>query len=213
MMVLPPDLAQEVGLPEETTIGPQAPVLYGSPVFDKLVRLATRDIAVVYGKLEVPYLKKEGFQEVLDRDLHMISGRMKISGLVESVNSYITLICHYVAVSDERREGLVVVSSSESSGCVIEGFEEFRKRFSMSQFQENNISQEFIKFRDFMLERAVEWSKVFVKDQLQKFISAMQRRLERDVKKSAITIRPWKRRCWSDVPIPVNPMRQKRKEK
>jgi len=46
-------------LPEEAPLGADdAPLLYGSPSLDRLIALATGEVPVAYGQIEVPYLKK-----------------------------------------------------------------------------------------------------------------------------------------------------------
>ena len=65
LALLPPSLAKLFGLPEETPLGAEeTPLLYGSPFLERLVDAATVQIPVVYGQIEVPYLKKAGFGEL-----------------------------------------------------------------------------------------------------------------------------------------------------
>lgn len=68
LALLPPDLARTLELPEEVPLGSDsAPLLYGSPDLDRLIALATREVPVVYGQIEVPYLKKAGFEELVEK--------------------------------------------------------------------------------------------------------------------------------------------------
>ena len=49
LALLPSPVAKDIGLPEEVRLGSeQAPLLYGSPLLDRLIGLATRDVPVVY---------------------------------------------------------------------------------------------------------------------------------------------------------------------
>ena len=183
VMVLPPDLASALNLPEEATIGENGiSIVHGSPILAKFIQVATSEVPIVYGKLAIPYLKKSGFQEILDRGIHFVSGRTDISGTTESVNPYTVTIYRYVAVSAERTEGLVAVTTEDSSGSVIEGFEEFRDRYSVSEFSGGTIPTDFQTPAALGVEQSAQRSEVMVREQLKEFLSSMQSRLERDVK-------------------------------
>ena len=63
MAILPQDLARSVELPEETVLGGETlPLLYGSPVLDRFIQVTTQRIPLVFGRIEMPYLKKAGFE-------------------------------------------------------------------------------------------------------------------------------------------------------
>jgi hypothetical protein len=59
LTLLPQEVAQAVGIPEEAQLGGlDYPLLYGSPFWDRLIQLATQGVPVLYGQIELPYLKK-----------------------------------------------------------------------------------------------------------------------------------------------------------
>lgn len=59
--LLPPDLAGELDVADDVELGaPDTPLIYGSPLLDRLVGLATRNVPVAYGHIVVPYLKRPG---------------------------------------------------------------------------------------------------------------------------------------------------------
>lgn len=120
LALLPQHLARELEVPEEVQLGSeQTPLLYGSPLLDRLISLATREIPVVYGQIQVPYLKKAGFEQLIGKDLVFADGQVRISGRAEARTTYMVLACHYVALSDERKEGLVQVGIHEGTGALI----------------------------------------------------------------------------------------------
>ncbi len=72
LSLLPGPLARLLELPEEVQLGGEGfPLLYGSPVLDRLIHLATREVPIVYGQVEVPYLKREGFEKLMEQDLRL----------------------------------------------------------------------------------------------------------------------------------------------
>jgi hypothetical protein len=55
LALLPGRLARELELSEELEPGSeQAPLLYGSPLLDRLIAFATRAVPVVYGQIQAP---------------------------------------------------------------------------------------------------------------------------------------------------------------
>jgi hypothetical protein len=134
--LLPGPLAQSLDLPEEARLGGEGfPLLYGSPVLDKLIHLATREVPIVYGQVEVPYLKKEGFEKLLDQNLRFQDGQVRLVNRAEARTTYLLLIAHYVALSDERKEGLVRMGVHEASGALIPELEESLKNFPVQYFE------------------------------------------------------------------------------
>ncbi len=76
MTLLPGHLAHSLELPEEVRLGGDGvPLLYGSPLLDRLTHLATREVPIVYGQVEIPYLKKAGFEQLIGQDLSFTDGQ------------------------------------------------------------------------------------------------------------------------------------------
>jgi hypothetical protein len=183
LALMPPSLARTLELPEEIHLGAEeAPLLYGSPILDRLVGLAIREVPVAYGRIEVPYLKKAGFEQILGRDLAFGDGQVSLSSRAETRATYMILICHYVALSDERKEGLVQLGIHEASGAVIPGlaerWEEHRPRF----FPAGQAPPHFPANLDAALASGMEHARLAAAAELKSFLAGMQRRLLRDVK-------------------------------
>jgi hypothetical protein len=109
------------------------PLLYGHPLLERFVRFTTDRVPVAYGALEVEYLKQGGFERLLERDLSLWNVGTRIVTHAAARNSYLVLACHYVALSDERKEGLVTVAVEERRGALVPEFldrwREFHPRF------------------------------------------------------------------------------------
>lgn len=183
LALMPPALAQELGVPEETRFGSEAaPLLYGSPLLDRLVGLARREVPVVYARVEVPYLKKAGFEQLLARDLAFAGGELRVSSRAQTRTTYMLLWCHYVALSDERKEGLVQIAMHESSGAVIPGladlWDEIRPRF----YPAGKAPALFQAPLETALDGALKSVRTLAAADLKGFLASMQRRLRRDVK-------------------------------
>jgi len=181
--LLPPALAQALQLPEEAELGTEAaPLLYGSPLLDRLVDLARLEVPVAYGHLEVSYLKKGGFEQLLARDLAFAGGQVRLSSRATTRTTYMILFCHYVALSDERKEGLVQFGVHEASGALIpalaDTWEESRPRF----YPAGKVPALFPVHLETALTGALQSAAKMVAADLKPFLASMERRLRRDVK-------------------------------
>lgn len=182
-VLLPAALAQALGLPEEAELGSEtAPLLYGSPLLDRLVHLATGKVPVVYSQVAVPYLKKAGFEQLIGQDLLFADGQVRVGSRAEARTTYMILSCHYVALSDERKEGLVQVAVNEGSGALIEGSAQKRPDLPKQFFPPGKTPPHFPVHLDQAVENAMQGAGVMVEVELRDFLSSMERRLQRDVK-------------------------------
>ena len=181
--LLPGPLARSLDLPEEARLGGGEgfPLLYGSPVLDKLIHLATREVPIVYGQVEAPYLKKEGFEKLLDQDLRFQDGQVRLINRAEARTTYLLLIAHYVALSDERKEGLVRMGAHEASGALIPELEESLTNFSVQYFEPGHTPPHFPVRLEKTISSGLHGARVQAEAQLAEFFSSMQRRLRRDV--------------------------------
>ncbi len=183
MALLSPDLARTLELPEEAVLGSEeTPLIYGSPLLDRLVALATVDIPVVYSQIEVPYLKKAGFGDLIGQDLVFADGQVRVAGRAEARTSYMVLTCRYVALSDERKEGLVQVGVHENSGAVVEGIEQLRSELQPRFFEPGRVPPHFPVRVEQAVSCGMERGRTLIEKELADFIKSMQRRLHRDVK-------------------------------
>ncbi len=183
LSLLPSDLSRSIGLPEEAKLGvADAPLLYGSPLLDRLIRMATHHVPLAYGSIHVPYLKKEGFEQVISNDIQLVGMQAELTGRAETIGSYVVLACHYVALSDERKEGLVHVAVNESTGAVIEGFEDEWRHFQCTYFNETQLPPQFNSSPENAVSQAIKSARAASEVRLSTFVSGMRRRLHRDVK-------------------------------
>ncbi|MCD6198511.1 MAG: hypothetical protein J7K15_08080 [Deltaproteobacteria bacterium] len=89
MALLPPGLARSMDHREEVQLGGGAmPLLYGSPVMDRLIRMATEEITLVFGRIEVPYLKKAGFEQLIGQNIVFTNGQARVTSRAEARASY-----------------------------------------------------------------------------------------------------------------------------
>lgn len=180
--LLPPDLAESLDLPEEAVVATDsAPLLYGSPLVDRVIHLATTRIPVLYARLEVPYLKKGGFERVVTEQCPLVGAQVSFTARAETRVSYLLLICHYVALSDERKEGLVRVAVNETTGAIIPNMHDHWREFQADFFHDGNLPPQFPQFPEMALNRAMLSAKELTRLELADFITAMRRRLHRDV--------------------------------
>ena len=183
LALMSPALAQTLELPEETELGTEeAPLLYGSPLLDRLVGLAIREVPVAYGRVAAPYLKKAGFEQLLGRDLVFAGAQVRLSSRAEARATYMILICHYLALSDERKEGLVQVGLHEASGAVIPGLADCWENSQPQFFQAGKAPPQFAVHLEAALDRALESARTMAAAELSGFLAGMRRRLGRDVK-------------------------------
>lgn len=180
--LLPTDLSQLLNLPEESQIGKDGePLLYGSPVLDRLVTLATKEVPIVYGQLEVPYLKQEGFEQLLYEDISFGKGKCRIIDTVEARHSYMILICQYVAMSDERKEGLIELAIHEDSGALIPEMSGHWKDFQPRFFSQEYIPPHFPAHIDSSINAALKSARSIIDNELADFYKSTKRHLNRDV--------------------------------
>ena len=183
MALLPNDLSQALDLPEEAPLGSdETPLLYGSPLLERLITLATRDIPVVYGHIEVPYLKKAGFSELIGQDLSFADGQVRVGSRGEARTTYMVLTCRYVALSDERKEGLLQVGVHEGSGAVIRGLEEVWAQAQPQFFLPGKVPPHFPVRLDQAISSGMARARTLIEKDLADFLGSMKRRLHRDVR-------------------------------
>jgi hypothetical protein len=136
----------------------------------------------VYGQIEVPYLKKAGFGELLGKDLIFADGQARVGTRAEARTTYMVLTCRYVALSDERKEGLLQRGVHEGSGAVIEGLEQVWSESRPQLFAPGKVPPHFPVKVEQAVSCAMASAKNYVEKELADYFSSMQRRLHRDVK-------------------------------
>ncbi len=181
--LLPAPVSRALSLGEEVSFGPQGIGLtYGHPVLERLVALATSNVPVVYCTVEIPYLKRGGFENILARDISFWRMGSKLWDHAESKLTYLDLVCRYVALSDERKEGLLRITVQEKTGAVVPDFEKALARFRLTFHRPEHLPSEFPTEIEGALKAALSSMKELVKRELESFLQNAARRLERDIR-------------------------------
>lgn len=182
LSLLPADLARWLGVPEEFTLGGDGgPLLYGSPLLDRMILLSTQEFPIAYGQVEVSYLKKAGFEQVIGRDLSFPEAKVRLSGRGEGRTNYMVLTCHFVALSDERKESLIQLGIYERNGALVPGFPEKLSGFHVEYLEPGSVPPQFSPDMELAVSRAMKSAQAIVKQQVAEFLESMRRRLRRDV--------------------------------
>ena len=169
-------------LPEEVRLGgDDHPLLYGSPILDRLVQLATAGISVAYGAVSIPYIKKAEFDAAIVQDLSFINGKVQIGVRAETKTNYMIITSRYVALSDERKEGLMRLTFHEPSGAIIEGFDDAITDFECMYYRQGNLPPQFSPRIGVSLQSALKSLQHRIENDLAPFLASMRRRLHRDV--------------------------------
>ncbi len=183
LALLPDPLARILEIPEEAQLGGDGvPLLYGSPLLDRLIHLATRQVPIVYGQVEVPYLKKAGFDQIIGQDLSFADGQVRVVSRAEARTRYLVLACHYIALSDERKEGLAQVTVNEESGAFLPDFKEGLPEFQLQFFKAGEMPASFPRHLEPALSSALRNARNLVEGELSEFLASMRRRLRRDAR-------------------------------
>ena len=181
--LLPDKLCRRLQLPEEVRIGEHGtPLLYGSPLLDGLVQLVTGEVPIVYGELKVEYLKKAGFEQLLDQQLSFGKVRSRLLKFEETRSTYMVLVCRYLAMSDERKEGLIQVALHEDNGAVISGLAGHWQNFHPKFFSRTEVPPHFPTHIEATICAAMKSARSDTKAELSDFFNSIRRHLNRDVK-------------------------------
>lgn len=180
--LLPHSLSRSLDVPEEVRLGGEGePLSYGSHVLERLVNLVTGDVPVAYGQLKVPYIKKGGFEQLLSRDVALVNASARLISRAEVRTTYMILACHYVALSDERKEGLVQVSVHEGGGTSIPDLNKHWQEFQAEYFPPGKAPPHFPAYPQGAVTAALKDARKAAEAELGGFFNSMSRHLRRDV--------------------------------
>ncbi len=183
MAVLPEDLARALELPEEVRFGgDENPLLYGNPMLDRLIHLTTAEIPLIFGRIEFSYLKKAGFDQQINQDFEFVNAKVRVTGRAEARTTYMQLVCRYIALSDERKEGIVEMGVQEHSGAVIEDFETLWPHHKTEFYKQGQVPPHFPIHVEHAVSNAMQEAQSLAAEHLLDFTNSMKRRLRRDVK-------------------------------
>lgn len=183
LSLLPEKLAQKLELPEEVVIGSEkAPLMYGHPLLDRLIEISSSDVPVLYAKIDVPYLKKGGFEQLIASEFNFQNGKCRIMSTGETRTNYMLLYCRYLALSDQRKEGLIRVAVHENSGVFISNFENRLDGFQIEYLTRDQKPVNYPPNPEMAITSGLKQAQGQVNRELQDFIKSIRRHLNRDVK-------------------------------
>jgi len=153
---------------------------YGSPLLEKMVYAACKDLPLLTCKLQFDYLKKEGFDSLVKKQFIFAKSEGKTENRAIINTEYIFLTCRYTAQSDEQKQGLISFVFNLETGSYVPRMAEF-----FSADGKNFISLKKPLWKDGQLEKVMkcitEQSKEILMGELNSFYEAMTRRYKRDV--------------------------------
>ncbi len=185
-VLMPRELSEVLGTGEHIDIcGQDLPkegaysINYGSLLLERMVSRACRDITVLAYRFEVDYLKKEGFERLINENFIFSNSAGKIENQAEIRASYIFLTCRYTAQSDEQKQGLVNLVFNMETGA---GIPEMAGLIFASG--KNFTRTDKVLLKDKHLERIMKYVKGQLKflliEELKPFYETMARRFRRD---------------------------------
>ncbi|WP_028325397.1 hypothetical protein [Desulfatirhabdium butyrativorans] len=180
--LLPDEISRDLDLPEEVILGETGfPLVYGSPVVDRMIRKATAILPLLCGVIDVPYVKKAGFETALMQDLSFVDAKIEIVTKAETRMHYLVVRFHYVALSDERKEGLITCSIQETSGALIDGFGQQIHLYACEHKVDANALGPVTARMAQWLQTGSNELRLMLDQELSAFIASMKHRLRRDV--------------------------------
>jgi hypothetical protein len=181
--LLPPALAQQLELPEEFVLGSKkAPLMYGHPLLDRLIAMSTEQVPVLYARIAVPYLKRAGFEQLIASQFSFRQGKCRIISQEEARTNYAILYCRYLAMSDQRKEGLIEIAVHENTGAVVSNFENRLDEFEIEYLVEDQIPADFSANPHGAFNTGLNHARMHIEQELPDFLASIRRHLNRDVK-------------------------------
>ncbi|MGM0366645.1 MAG: hypothetical protein ACQEP5_08950 [Actinomycetota bacterium] len=152
---------------------------YGSLLLEKMIDTACKKAPLLACRLQVDYLKKEGFERLINELYTFSISGGKIENQAKIKTPYLFLTCRYTAQSDEQKHGLIdLVFNLETGACIPEMagliFASGKNFIQVA----NPVS------RDRQVERIMkcikEQSRIILMEELKTFYETMARRFKRD---------------------------------
>ena len=186
--VLPLDLAETLSVPEylqfdfEDDDKDKHSVRYGSPLLESMVSVARERIPVASRTLHFDYLKSAGFDNLV-QDLFTLGNAVgKVEHAAPTRSHYLLLHCHYIAQSDEQKEGLITLVYNRETFTAVSAMADSLNRGDMN-FQAasapTSLSGKEIESLETMIRADAKTS---LTESLHHFEGSMNRRYRRDVK-------------------------------
>jgi len=180
--LIPDSLSSSLELPDEVLLGAGGESLqYGSPLVERLVHLATNEPQVVYGNLSIAYIKKDGFDRLLEEDFSFFNSKATVTHRSERRASYMIAGCHYSAQSDEIKEGMIELALNEETGTMVSEMGERWKDFQVEFYPSGRAPSVFPSLSADTIACALKSARPLVEAQTASFLSALRRHLRRDI--------------------------------
>ena len=191
-ILAPPELCRRLGTPEYFRLvvgaapdktgdsGTNAvPLHYGSPLLEKMISVAGATATVVKCSINIPYLKREGFDKLIDGQFTFHGAKGNVASADEDVCPYVLLTIRYVAQSDEQKEGLMELAFNGRTGALVEdfhkGFETAERSFRVDTGDSGPEGD---------MAAAATWVKRYgpgmISERIREFKQRMERRFQRD---------------------------------
>ncbi|MGM0368267.1 MAG: hypothetical protein ACQEP2_06825, partial [Actinomycetota bacterium] len=185
--LMPRNLSEDLGTSEHIHIGngksPETEgaysINYGSLILEKMVETACRETPLLACQFQADYLKKEGFDRLINEHFVFSNTVGKIENKAETKTSYIFLTCRYTAQSDEQKHGLINLVFNLETGACIPGMADL-----MFAPGNNFIPAKRYVLNDGQLEKITKCIKqhteLILMEELKTFYESMVRRFKRD---------------------------------
>jgi hypothetical protein len=186
-VLTPRKLARQIGIPEFCSLKIGDPddsdygVHYGSPLLERIAEVACETVPFTVVQLTFHYLKSQGFARLL-RDLFTFHGAVaQVDNAAEVKTDYLLLNCHYLAQSDEQKEGLVPLAFHLETGAPVGNLKTMLD-VTEKTFEPGGLSAGL---EDAKLRQITQWvqrrAPKIVEMQIESFRESMNRRFRRDV--------------------------------
>jgi hypothetical protein len=186
-VLAPRQLAQRIGIPDfcSLNIGSEAPegcsVQYGSPLLEKITQAAAERTPLAIVRLRFHYLKSQGFDRLVKASFTFHGAIVQVDNTAEVLTEYLLLTCHYLAQSDEQKEGLIPLAFNLETGALVGNLEAMLDTIEKA-FEPDGPCSAFEAEKINAITRWVQRQvPKQVQDQIQPFRDSMNRRFNRDV--------------------------------
>ncbi len=152
---------------------------YGSLLLEKMIDTACRETPLLACQFQVDYLKKEGFDRLINKHFVFSNLGGKIENKAEIKTSYLFLTCRYTAQSDEQKLGLINLVFNLETGACIPGMADLMFAPGNNFTQVNRSVSEDKQIKRIM-KCIKEQSKIILAEELKEFYESMARRFKRD---------------------------------
>ncbi len=190
--ILPESLSRVLKIPEYLDINNESPaesgpqpentysVQYGSPLLDKIVTIATKQVPLLSCRLKFDYLKSQGFDRLIKTQFTINKSVGRVENTASIMTEYLNLTCRYLAQSDEQKEGLINLVFNLETGANTADMDS-KIAYAAKDF---NISKRTTNWNDKKIKDIMQWVQKGAEDTIAKitgpFHESMTRRFRRD---------------------------------